>query len=221
MHPPVISTLSPYLLLPGNCEKALHRYVECGLGNTIDIVRYGEYGIDAPSPELRGKVLHVTPSARRSTASACAGCSKRRGMPLNAVRGHRTRRLRPQLRLCAGNRCSTPGSVVDSAVALSRWPHHGTPGSRTLPQRCLSARRAALVTLHAARGGGVRNPQNSAAVTRGAGAHLVRSPRPRSHVSNSPAHWPSEGSPSPSPLPWAPCAKMCISAGTPALVSAR
>ena len=48
----------------------------------------------------------------------------------------------------------------------------------------------------------------------------VISPCARSQISSRLGHWSRAASPLPSPVPWGPFAKMCASAGTPALTSA-
>src|SRR5437879_10445356 len=51
--------LSNYLFFTTACEDALAFYVECGLGQVVEILLYGENGMPAKSEAMRGKVMHA------------------------------------------------------------------------------------------------------------------------------------------------------------------
>ncbi len=53
-----IST-SPYLFFVANCEPALAFYERCGLGRTVEIIRYGDRGLPVRNPALLGKIMHA------------------------------------------------------------------------------------------------------------------------------------------------------------------
>lgn len=50
---------SPYLFFTTDCEAALAHYEQCGLGRTVALVRYGEYGMPIRSEAMRGRVMHA------------------------------------------------------------------------------------------------------------------------------------------------------------------
>lgn len=50
--------LANYLFFTTSCEQALAFYTNCGMGKTIDILRYGENGMSVRNEAMRGKVMH-------------------------------------------------------------------------------------------------------------------------------------------------------------------
>jgi PhnB protein len=51
--------LSNYLFFTTTCEQALAFYEHCGLGRTVDTLRYGVGGMPVPNEAMRGKVMHA------------------------------------------------------------------------------------------------------------------------------------------------------------------
>ena len=51
--------LSNYLFFTDTCEEALAFYEACGLGQVVEILRYGTDGMPAKSEAMRGKVMHA------------------------------------------------------------------------------------------------------------------------------------------------------------------
>jgi PhnB protein len=51
--------LSNYLFFTTTCERALAFYARCGLGQVIEMKRYDADGVPAPTPAMRGKVMHA------------------------------------------------------------------------------------------------------------------------------------------------------------------
>jgi PhnB protein len=51
--------LSNYLFSTTQCEAALAFYTACGLGQVVDITRFGDGGRAVANPAMRGKVLHA------------------------------------------------------------------------------------------------------------------------------------------------------------------
>jgi len=51
--------LSNYLFFTTTCEDALAFYAECGLGEVVEMLRYGENGMPATSEAMRGKIMHA------------------------------------------------------------------------------------------------------------------------------------------------------------------
>src|SRR4051794_5141359 len=51
--------LSSYLFFTTTCEEALAFYAECGLGQVVEMVRYGDDGAAAKNDAMRGKVMHA------------------------------------------------------------------------------------------------------------------------------------------------------------------
>jgi PhnB protein len=51
--------LSNYLFFATTCEEALVFYAECGLGQIVEMLRYGENGMPAKNEALRGRIMHA------------------------------------------------------------------------------------------------------------------------------------------------------------------
>ena len=51
--------MSSYLFFGTCCEEALAFYKGCGLGEVVEIVRYGEYGLPVRNEAMRGRVMHA------------------------------------------------------------------------------------------------------------------------------------------------------------------
>lgn len=51
--------LSNYLFFTDSCEQALAFYAECGLGQIVEMLRYGQDGIPVNSEAMRGKIMHA------------------------------------------------------------------------------------------------------------------------------------------------------------------
>ncbi|KAB2899735.1 MAG: VOC family protein [Burkholderiaceae bacterium] len=51
--------LSNYLFFTDTCEEALRFYEACGLGQVVEMRRYGAEGVPAGSEAMRGKVMHA------------------------------------------------------------------------------------------------------------------------------------------------------------------
>ena len=52
--------LSNYLFFTTTCEEALDFYARCGLGQVVDVVRYGMNGLQVENEAMRGKIMHAT-----------------------------------------------------------------------------------------------------------------------------------------------------------------
>jgi PhnB protein len=51
--------LSNYLFFTTNCEEALGFYTQCGLGHLVEVLRYGEGGMQARNEAMRGRIMHA------------------------------------------------------------------------------------------------------------------------------------------------------------------
>jgi PhnB protein len=51
--------LSNYLFFTTTCEDALAFYAECGLGQIVEMLRYGENGMLVKSEVMRGRIMHA------------------------------------------------------------------------------------------------------------------------------------------------------------------
>lgn len=51
--------LSNYLFFTTTCEDALAFYADCGLGQVVDMLRYGDNGMLVNNAAMRGKVMHA------------------------------------------------------------------------------------------------------------------------------------------------------------------
>lgn len=51
--------LSNYLFFTTECEKALEFYAHCGLGNVVEVLRYGAGGMPVKNEMMRGKIMHA------------------------------------------------------------------------------------------------------------------------------------------------------------------
>ena len=51
--------LANYLFFTTACEAALAFYTHCGLGKVTEIKRYDVDGVGAPTPAMRGKIMHA------------------------------------------------------------------------------------------------------------------------------------------------------------------
>jgi PhnB protein len=51
--------LSNYLFFTTECEMALEFYTYCGLGRTVDMLRYGAGGMPVKNEMMRGKIMHA------------------------------------------------------------------------------------------------------------------------------------------------------------------
>ncbi|WP_158818980.1 VOC family protein [Methylocapsa sp. S129] len=51
--------LSNYLFFTTACEQALDFYSQCGLGKTVEAMRYGANGAPVKNEAMRGKIMHA------------------------------------------------------------------------------------------------------------------------------------------------------------------
>ena len=51
--------LSNYLFFTDCCDEALALYERCGLGRTVEVLRYGTGGMPVKNETMRGKVMHA------------------------------------------------------------------------------------------------------------------------------------------------------------------
>lgn len=51
--------LSNYLFFTTTCEEALAFYTDCGLGQVVDVLRYGVGGMTVKSETMRGKIMRA------------------------------------------------------------------------------------------------------------------------------------------------------------------
>ena len=51
--------LSNYLFFTTRCADALDFYTQCGLGRVVEVIHYGDRGMPAGSPNMRGKIMHA------------------------------------------------------------------------------------------------------------------------------------------------------------------
>ena len=51
--------LSNYLFFTTTCDQALDFYAQCGLGQVVEVLRYGVDGMPVRNEALRGKVMHA------------------------------------------------------------------------------------------------------------------------------------------------------------------
>ena len=51
--------LSNYLFFTTTCDQALDFYARCGLGQVVEVLRYGVDGMPVRNEALRGKVMHA------------------------------------------------------------------------------------------------------------------------------------------------------------------
>jgi PhnB protein len=51
--------LSNYLFFTTACEEALAFYAGCGLGNVVELLRYGQNGMPVKQESMRGKIMHA------------------------------------------------------------------------------------------------------------------------------------------------------------------
>ena len=51
--------LSNYLFFTTNFEEALAFYAQCGLGQVVEVLRYGMDGLPAKNAAMRGKIMHA------------------------------------------------------------------------------------------------------------------------------------------------------------------
>ena len=51
--------LSNYLFFTTTCEMALAFYTQCGLGEIVEVLRYGVDGMPAKNERMRGKIMHA------------------------------------------------------------------------------------------------------------------------------------------------------------------
>lgn len=51
--------LSNYLFFTTSCEAALDFYTACGLGRTVEVLRYGADGMPAKGDKWQGKIMHA------------------------------------------------------------------------------------------------------------------------------------------------------------------
>jgi PhnB protein len=51
--------LSNYLFFTTGCEAALAFYAECGLGQVVETLRYGDHGMPVRNEAMRGRVMHA------------------------------------------------------------------------------------------------------------------------------------------------------------------
>jgi PhnB protein len=51
--------LSNYLFFSTGCEEALGFYTQCGLGHTVEMLRYGEGGMPVNNDSMRGRIMHA------------------------------------------------------------------------------------------------------------------------------------------------------------------
>jgi PhnB protein len=51
--------LSNYLFFTTTCEEALAFYSQCGLGQVVEVLRYGTNGMPVKNEPMRGKIMHA------------------------------------------------------------------------------------------------------------------------------------------------------------------
>jgi PhnB protein len=51
--------LANYLFFTTTCEQALTFYTWCGLGEVVEVKRYGSEGMPVPTEAMRGKIMHA------------------------------------------------------------------------------------------------------------------------------------------------------------------
>jgi PhnB protein len=51
--------LSNYLFFSTGCEHALSFYTGCGLGHTVELLRYGAGGMPVHNESMRGRIMHA------------------------------------------------------------------------------------------------------------------------------------------------------------------
>ena len=51
--------LSNYRFFTTQCENALNFYTSCGLGNIVELMRYGERDLVVKNEAMRGKIMHA------------------------------------------------------------------------------------------------------------------------------------------------------------------
>lgn len=51
--------LSNYLFFTTTCDQALDFYAQCGLGQVVEVLRYGVDGMPVRNEAMRGKVMHA------------------------------------------------------------------------------------------------------------------------------------------------------------------
>ena len=51
--------LSNYLFFTTGCAEALAFYTHCGLGDVVEVMRYGEGGMPLRNEAMRGKIMHA------------------------------------------------------------------------------------------------------------------------------------------------------------------
>ena len=51
--------LSNYLFFTTTCEEALAFYSQCGLGQVVEVLRYGTNGMPVKNETMRGKIMHA------------------------------------------------------------------------------------------------------------------------------------------------------------------
>ncbi len=51
--------LSNYLFFTTTCEQALEFYTDCGLGQMVDVLRYGVNGMPVHNEAMRGRIMHA------------------------------------------------------------------------------------------------------------------------------------------------------------------
>lgn len=51
--------LSNYLFFTTTCAQALEFYTACGLGEVVEVMRYGENGMVAKTEAMQGKIMHA------------------------------------------------------------------------------------------------------------------------------------------------------------------
>ena len=105
--------LSNYLFFTTQCEAALAFYTACGLGQVVDITRFGDGGRAVANPAMRGKVLHARfegPGVR-FYASDNDDAEPMRGSAHILMLDSRERTETPFARLGEGGRVTTPLAV--------------------------------------------------------------------------------------------------------------
>lgn len=50
---------SNYLFFRTACEQALAFYTQCGLGDVVEMIRYGDGGLPLKNEAMRGKIMHA------------------------------------------------------------------------------------------------------------------------------------------------------------------
>jgi PhnB protein len=51
--------LTNYLFFTNNCEAALNFYMQCGLGQIKQVMRYGDRGMPFHNESMRGRIMHA------------------------------------------------------------------------------------------------------------------------------------------------------------------